>query len=307
MLATGLLILKIIGMILLGILGLILALILVVLLVPIRYRAQASYYGEGKLDASVSWLLHIISCHVAYDGELDMGIRIFGFRVGRKRSAKGGDEDGIAEEPSRADPEDGQADGGQRAQAPTTPVDTTEEQQKQLETEILEELEAERQEERRAGQEQREKQASDTGKKPGRKPRVKMPFSFQGICDKLKEIGQQKDRAEAFLKDGENQRTFRLLWKQARALLRHILPTKLRGKVRFGFDDPYTTGQVLTYISPFYGLYGKKFQVIPVFEEAVLEGEGWLRGRIRIGTVLVLGIRVVFDKNFRQLLRQWRK
>lgn len=290
MLATGLLILKIIGMILLGILGLILALILIVLLVPIRYRAKASYYGEGKMDASVSWLLHIISCHVVYDGELDMGVRIFGFRVGKRADVKDEAED---ETPD-----------------PVSPVTAPEEEQRQLEAEILEELEAERQEEQRAGQggqEKRETEIPGAGKRPKRRPKMKMPFSFQGICDKLKAIGQQKDRAAAFLKDEENQRTFRLLWKQAKALLRHILPVDLRGKVRFGFDDPYTTGQVLTYISPFYGLYGKKFRMIPVFEEAVLEGEGWLRGRIRIGTVLVLGIRIFFDKNFRHLLKQWRK
>lgn len=110
-----------------------------------------------------------------------------------------------------------------------------------------------------------------------------------------------------FLEDEENKQTFRLLWRQLKALIRHILPTDLRGKVRFGFDDPYTTGQVLTYISPFYSLYGKKFQVIPVFEEPVMEGEGWLKGRIRFGTVLILGIRVLLDQNFRKLLRQWRK
>lgn len=134
-----------------------------------------------------------------------------------------------------------------------------------------------------------------------------MPFSFQKICDKLKQAGEQKDRAAEFLKNEENKETFRLLKRQVKALFRHILPGKMRGKVKFGFDDPYTTGQVLMYISPFYGIYGKRFQVIPVFEEPVLEGEAWLKGRIRIGTVLAIGIRMLFDKNFRTLLRKWRK
>lgn len=277
MLATGLLILKIIGLVLLGILGLILALILLVLLAPIRYRAEASYYSEAKAEASVNWLFHILSCKVVYNGELDMGIRVFGFPIKGKSCMEDEDED-----------------------------ETSKEQEKQLEAEILEELESDQREELRAGKEKVERGAADSGKRPKRKLRLKMPFSFQGICDKLKEIGRQKDKAVGFLKDEENQRTFRLLWRQAKALFHHVLPMKLRGKVRFGFDDPYTTGQVLTYISPFYGLYGTKFQVIPVFEEPVLEGEGWLCGRIRIGTVLFLGIRVFFDKNFRKLLRQWR-
>lgn len=296
MLATGLLILKIIGLILLGILGFLLALILLVLLVPIRYRAEGSYYGEAKAEAAVSWLLHIISCKVVYDGELDVGIRVFGFRAGDKNRG-GGHE---AEEETAPD-----------AAPPETPAppESPAKQQKKLEAEILKELEEERQEELRQEREQKKGAKGVTSSAPGKKrgPHLKMPFSFQGICDKLKQMGQQKDQAEEFLKNEENKKTFRLLFKQVKSLLKHILPRKMRGKVKFGFDDPYTTGQVLMYISPFYGLYGKKFQVIPVFEEPVLEGEAWLKGRIRIGIILVVAIRVLLDKNFRTLLKKWRE
>lgn len=341
--ATGLLVLKIIGLILLGILGLILALILAVLLVPIRYRAEASYYDEARAKAEVSWLLHIISCRAVYDGELDFGVRIFGFRLGGKEAADGdtgetgdagdpggagdpGEEslrDGMAadegspgqeavkeasdlpEEVQNArntgeagDPrktktllEEESARNTEPAQEAKNAQETQETSQADLEAEILAELKEEQQNEERAG----------------RRQKKKMPFSFQKICDKLKQAGEQKDRAAEFLKNEENKETFRLLKRQIKALFRHILPGKMRGKVKFGFDDPYTTGQVLMYISPFYGIYGKQFQVIPVFEEPVLEGEAWLKGRIRIGTVLAIGIRMLFDKNFRTLLRKWRK
>lgn len=279
--ATGLLVLKIIGLILLGILGLVLALILIVLLVPVRYRAEASYYGEAKARAEVTWLLRIISCKVVYDGELDMGIRIFGFRTGGREEAP-------------------------------APVQKSEEspkaqdiRQEEEEAEILAELEEELLQEERAAQEQKKEAAPEKKKK--RKPRPKLPFSFQGICDKLKQAGEKKDRAAEFLKNEENKKTFRLVKRQLRALFRHVLPGRMKGKVKFGFDDPYTTGQVLMCISPFYGMYGKRFQVIPVFEEPVLEGEVWMKGRVRIGTVLAIGIRMLFDRNFRTLLRTWRK
>lgn len=303
MVATGLMVLKIIGLILLGILGLVLALILIVLLVPVRYRAEGSYYDEIKAKASVSWLLHIVSCNVAYDGELDMGVRIFGFRIGGREEAE---EEEAAEEEAEAPEHDWNGSGTNiepREPETVQPEPETrqapEEQRVTMAEEIQEELEAEQKEA------QEKNGASAKTKKP--KPRFKMPFSFQGICDKLKEVERQKDKASAFFKDEKNQKTFRLLLKQGKALLKHILPGRLRGKARFGFDDPYTTGQVLMYISPFYSLYGKRFQIIPVFEEPVLEGEFWLKGRIRIGTILILGIRVLLDKNFRTLLKQWRK
>jgi len=63
----------------------------------------------------------------------------------------------------------------------------------------------------------------------------------------------------------------------------------------------------LTYISPFYGLYADKLELIPVFEESVLEGQLQVKGRIRIGTVLMIAGRMLLDKNFRKLLRMWMK
>lgn len=301
MLATGILILKIIGLILLGILGLILALFLVVLLAPIRYRAEVSYYGEAKAKVSVSWLLHIISCKAIYDGELDVGIRVFGFPVGGKAEAESA----------------GEARHGSEAVRDMREPDAEKEaldEQKDLEDEILEELEAERREEEHKEREHIER---NHGKKRmhGKKQlhrkkqltRFGIPFSFQEICDRRKQAGEQKDKIAEFLKKEENQKTFRLLKRQIKALLKHILPARMKGKVKFGFDDPYTTGQVLMYISPFYGIYGRRFQIVPVFEETVLEGEAWLKGRIRIGTVLAVCIRMLLDKNFRTLLKKWRK
>lgn len=306
MLATGLLVLKIIGLILLGILGLILALLLIVLLVPVRYRAEGTYQEELKGKASVSWLLHMLSCSVVYDGELDLAVRVFGLRIGKKDD-KGAAEAAEAEEaeaddevretiiePDDTAPAQTESEAGVAPEVVEPPPASPEEQQKNLEEEILQELKAEREEEVRT-------------ERSHKKKRKKKKFSFQKICDKLKDIGQQKDKAAEFLKDEKNQKTFHLLIRQLKALLKHILPRKLRGRARFGFDDPYTTGQVLMYISPFYGLYGKRFQIIPVFEEPVLEGEAWLKGRIRVGTVLILAIRVLLDQNFRTILKNWRK
>ncbi len=57
-----------------------------------------------------------------------------------------------------------------------------------------------------------------------------------------------------FWHDGQNQKAFHLVWKRAKKLVRYVLPKKVQGRIHFGFDDPYDTGQVLTVVSPFYGL-----------------------------------------------------
>lgn len=47
------------------------------------------------------------------------------------------------------------------------------------------------------------------------------------------------------LTDEENKKTFRLVRRQIVRLIRHLLPQTLKGTLRFGFEDPSYTGQVL--------------------------------------------------------------
>ncbi len=81
MLHILLLIVKIIGILILAILGLLLMMILIVLFVPVRYKALAVYEEEKfTLDASVSWMLHVIHARVLQKGEKPhITIRLFGF------------------------------------------------------------------------------------------------------------------------------------------------------------------------------------------------------------------------------------
>lgn len=314
MLATGLLILKWIGMILLGILGLVLTLILLVLFVPVRYRAGGSYYAELKGKASVSWLLHILSLSVVYDGEPDVAIRIFGIRMKSREKTDDADFDekpvkrkrrpaGAAEEElmaSEAPVESAELMASEATLTSEKPI-VTEETTVSAEP-AGESVEIPPQEDR-APHEQAVTHEDRLTRRP--KAGKKFSFSFQRICDKLKEVRKQKDNILEFLGKEENKASFKLIWKQFKALLKHILPTRAKGKVRFGFDDPYTTGQVLMYISPFYGVYGKMLTVIPVFEDAVIEGELSVRGRVRIGTVLFRIGLLALDKNIRKLWRQY--
>lgn len=314
MLATILFILKIIGLVLLGLLGLLLVLLLLILLVPVQYRAEGSFGGALKVRAGVSWLLHILSVQITFEKELAVCVRVFGVRL----KAFGRDE---VDAPDETQPE---PDAGREAapgekpgwDAPDVPkpsdvpgtakpseAETGKPQPEDRVNRLSEE-------ERRAAKQRREKASQkqpprDEPDRPG--PLDKLQMTIREICDKLESLKQKKDSWEAFLKQEENRRTFRLVWRQLRRLLCHLLPRKLEGRIRFGFDDPYKTGQILTYISPFYGLYAKHLELIPVFDEPVMEGELRLKGRVRIGTVLVLAIRVFMDKNFRKLLGRLRK
>lgn len=352
MLAMILGILKLIGLVLLTALGVAAALLLLVLLVPVRYRAEGSFYGELKGTAGVSWLLHILSCKVVYGGELDMCVRVFGIRLGgrtrdgkksageaaggtagRKRAAEsggsggcsgsaesgGGDGSSESAESVGGDGSSGLAESGGSGGAPG-PAESVSSGGC---SGPAESVSGDGSSGPADGEETGQHEA-DPGpgqgtrkKKPGRR-RKRKPFSFRdlpgrtmaffrGIRDKLAMLDGKREQALAWVKDEDNRNTFRLLKKQAWKVLKHIAPRTVKGKLKFGFDDPYTTGRILTYISPFYGLYAEKLQLIPVFEGKALEGELKLKGRVRLGTLIAAALRVFMDGNFRKLLRKWRE
>lgn len=169
-----------------------------------------------------------------------------------------------------------------------------------------------------AGNVRSEKETGDAAEAGGPRRKQKKRrrvFPFRQICDKLKQrfravrdkllaLKEKKDRIQAMIRDESNRRSIRLTLRQTKKLLRHMAPRKMEGHVKFGFEDPYTTGQVLVYVSPFYGLYADKVELIPVFGEKVLEGEGKMRGRVGLGVTLVVLGRLLLDKNIRMLLKK---
>lgn len=99
------------------------------------------------------------------------------------------------------------------------------------------------------------------------------------------------------------------LWKYTKGLLRHILPRRLTGRVRFGFEDPSMTGKVLAYLSMLYPFTKDNLVIEPEFEteELVLEGNLAFRGKIRLGYLLYVALCVVLNKNIRRQYKRLRQ
>lgn len=289
-------ILKWLGILLLVLLGLVLTVLLAVLFVPIRYEAEGNFRGELLAKGQISWLWRLFSIQAVYDGDTEVSLRIFGVKPGRKKETAERTEKTETPDPvvagsgKRPEEEVPLYESRPKAEAPAS------EKHQGTEEGIKEKVPA-------AG--------TKNAKNGQKKKRVrqslfqKIKVTFQRICGKLKTAEERWQKLMEFLEKEENKNTFRLLKRQVIRFFKHVLPGKVSGTVRFGFEDPYTTGRILTYISPFYGWYGRTIQVIPVFDEQVLDGELSLKGRIRIATLLFIGFQVWRDKNFRTLLKRW--
>ena len=55
---------------------------------------------------------------------------------------------------------------------------------------------------------------------------AKLKYSFEGICDKLKTIKEKKEEIQAWISNENNRKTIRLLLRQLKKLIRHLLPKR---------------------------------------------------------------------------------
>ena len=310
MLQVLLMILKILGILILVILGIILAVLLLVLFVPVRYRGDAAFDGKPGGGVLVSWLMHLVTVRVSYDGKATALVKVLRFRIFDKTVWPAAEESTNTAE--HADVQVGSVPEDEMDTiAPIEPVSVPKTVDSANTSVTSEAADCSRKTEPASQRtvvsetQMPEVKESEVKESEDKESFIsKISNAYQQICGKVN-TGQEKiEQVRTFLNDQENRKTIGLLWRQVKKLLRHVLPRKISGRVRFGFDDPATTGQILTYISPFYGLYAKTLKLEPIFEEKVLDGELHVKGHIRAATLLWIVIRVVLNKNFRVLLKK---
>lgn len=98
-----------------------------------------------------------------------------------------------------------------------------------------------------------------------------------------------------------------LVWKDAKKLVRHVLPTRITGRITFGCEDPSITGTVLAVLGMTIPFHKNAVAVTPLFDsENVLEGEVMLKGRIYGVMLLKTAAELYFNKNIKYVIRRWR-
>ena len=122
----------------------------------------------------------------------------------------------------------------------------------------------------------------------------------QGIVKKVKNLYNIKN-------DPRAKRFYGVAKKKIVKIIRHVLPRKLKGSVRFGTGDPCSTGKILGAAAMIYPLYAGHINVEPVFEEKALEFDLYLRGRVRLFTVLWPALMTYTNRDFKYLRKKVKK
>lgn len=288
--------LKILGILLL----IILVLIVLLLFVPVRYKVSATFYEEYRVQGRIHWMCFLVRMPFQWqDGQGDWKLRILGIpvckstektvnskkRQSRRRKGAGKDRK------VSTDTDHGSGDiANQRKQ-------TAEKLQNSVRIE---------------NKQQQSEQNNKKHKKDNLFRRIyhRIRDWYQMICRLIrclkKRIHSFQDLLEILRADmtkrfvciaGDNMLH---LWKQLR-------PRKIRGDIRLGTGDPCSTGQTLGVIAMFYAWLGSGVHITPDFEEACFEGRLEVRGRISVITLLIVVIRLITNKDFKSLQREWRQ
>ena len=316
-------ILKILGIILLVILAVLILALLVVLFVPVRYRAKGEVPAEGNPHGivRVTWLLHLASFRLEYDSgkyenSFHWDFRILGipFRL-KQRAAVPKKKTETAEEKTegKANPEG--------KEKPAVPVQTPKEEPQVSGQKRPDEAGTV------PGGESRTEQTKDSGgwekEKASFFTRIcnkihsffdNLKKSFQNIrytitrlCDKIKRILDNLEYYRDILSRKDSLLVMGKVKGQAGRLLKHALPQKTNVNFIVGTGDPASTAQILAIHGILYPVIGETVHISPDFEEARLEGDFDIRGRVRIAVVLDVVLRIILDKKTWRFIRQLKK
>ncbi|MBQ8412689.1 MAG: hypothetical protein IJX12_03665 [Lachnospiraceae bacterium] len=321
MLQTLLLILKILLWIILGLIGLVLVLLLLVLFAPIKYKVDVAKEDTAKITAKVSFL--VVSVKVKFDQatkELENIIRICGIPLKikdkPKKEKKRAKKTSEATEVTSKDVDIKEADAENTEQTIDTAskvenpdaqvVDLTNEETQEEQFDVFAEDEELTKEDKSFFVRVRKFFATLWSK-------VKGFFRFivnlnpDTISDyyntKTYKLRRTINRFKQFWNMKCTIKTRAYLKKYLVSIVKHIAPRKIKGYIKYGFDEPYKTGQITGYISMIPLAYQKNLVWEPDFYNKVMVCDLHLSGKIRIGYIA----RIVLNINIWKTIKRAKK
>ena len=300
-------ILKWMGIIVLAILGVILVLVACLLFVPVRYHIFIEKNEQLSVKGNGSWLLHLL--HVSLllrDGKSQNTIRILGIPLSGKRKKK---RKKAVSSPRKkktspeSSPEQTSGTGETRTESIRNIPETEDSgsHKDRQETQV-----SHPPQDRRKAKDSVIRQFFLSIRRLFGKIKKVIQFLWTVLWEGLPEKSSQGTLAklQTVLADENTPLLWALVWENLLLLLKHSQPRKWKGFVRFGTDDPCTTGQILGAIGAAYAIVGNKVQVIPDFEQAVLECDVEIKGRIRLCVLLLVAKRVFFSQQWKHFKKQ---
>lgn len=322
MLHIILFILKCIGWILLAILAILLLLVVLVLFLPFCYKGEGSC--EGDLDSikaglRFSWFFHLIAGKINVENrQVDWSIRIAWKKIKSTQTQQPVSE--TVQQAEEVDVEstllEKQASGEKQ---------TVAEERISIEEKIpLKEKKA--REHKKTSSDTKQAEKNKSIKKKHRKKRrtsmehiwesvkksvlkffEKIKYTFHKICATIKAMLKKKDKLLAFIEDKAHKAAFFAACKELCRLLKFAKPKHFKAEIEFGFEDPTNTGLVLAAVSMIYPVLGEYTVIRPDFEQAILEANARIDGKLRVVYPAIVCWNLFWNKEIRITYKHLKK
>ena len=340
MLHIFLLILKILLITVLILIGLVLVLLLLLLFVPVRYRFYAEKHDNFICKLKASWLGFVFCFKANYDENgFVYWLRSFGGTL--VSNEDGFSEESQEETDTETEVAESEKETRMREKAEVREAKKLKKQEKREQAEVEKAKKTEKQEAEDAESDQQDGLSDqmlqdadlDREDRDANREFAEAHSEFQkspetiftrigkkfdrfviAVKDKIeavvRKLHHMKDKAEQykkFVRAGTTKQAFQVLKRNVILLLKHLNPTKIKGQVTYGSGDPASTGKQLGYLSLILPLYYNKIDITPDFSKKILEGDIFIKGRIRVYNILYYCCKVYFNKYVKRSMAYLKK
>lgn len=289
-------VLKVIGIILLVILALIIFILSLLLFVPIRYRFSGEYFEKPDAEAVVRYAPVALKVFVQYrQDKLEYTVRLLGGVImtntgaklswlGRKLGLGTSDEEAY---------DDTSFDDLPATVKNTESVNTYTQTDEKMDTNESVDIKTDTYDTAEQIKQEKKKSIFTI---------IKEKFNafiekIKEIKDKLAKLNKKKEELLRVYHSKRFEVAKKDVIKYIKELLKAIKPKHLEGRIHFGMDDPALTGEILGGASLFLPLYDEFLDINPDFEKQCFDGILKGNGKIRLCSIVKIGLKVLFNKN----------
>lgn len=286
-------ILSVIGIVFLILLAILILIVLTVLFVPIRYQL----YGEKETKdfegtAKVTFLfpilyfkLHMKNLKREWQVRI-LGIKIAGYPKTKRKCKNKSVTNNRETEDLKTEVKTQQADA--KTEEPGVTAKQTGEETKEPEVTV-------------------QQTEAETKKKEVKEQQTKQKYTFSSVYDKIKEVWNNISYYKERITAEENKLFFGRVKERLFKILKSIKPRVLKADLLIGTGSPDTTGYVCALYGMLSPILGRDFILTPDFEEKVLKGSFYAKGKMRIFTILRHGIMVLLDKQLKAFMKEMKR
>ncbi|MCR5609103.1 MAG: DUF2953 domain-containing protein [Lachnospiraceae bacterium] len=317
-LVTALSVILKILLILLIIIGVIILLLFILLISPFRYKIKFEKNDELMDDyhgsAVVSYLAFIVWAKVTViNSAVDYKIKLFGIPVQGlvKRLMNKSDKNDKDDEDDYYDDSDSDSTSNITGSANDTNADNADSD------DIAEALQQDIKACQDSSDNKKDKKKKSKEKKSKKDGKgifqtIKEIFSsikrlFKRLKDDTENVIEKIRRIKGEFKRDVNKRGFKYIKKVIGKTLKKLKPRKFNCDIVYGFDDPALTGEVLGGFAIAGSIHKDRIKVRPDFTRKVFEADVFIKGKIRLMTLVIAAIKLVTNKDVKSLYGNFKK